>query len=285
MADITPEKSSDTLKRMKTAESVFLPISRETFEKLYLSPKHTSVAGDLRKILGNPTPICLMGFLIASTPNACILMGWRGTGGHGGAILPAYIFFGGFIQVLGATGEWIIGVLCSLHMVYRHLPHPCSLAFCLLAFWIVQGTTLMPFFETGAHYSPTGNSLEGQATASHAASIGFYYVSLAILTTIYLICSIRTNICLFRALFLLIMTFSLIAGSYFQLANGAAELAARLLVVAGAFNFALCMPIWHIFLVQMLEAVDFPISLPVGDLSGVVLGRSQKVKRGGGVEE
>lgn len=48
-----------------------------------------------------------------------------------------------------------------------------------------------------------------------------------------------------------------------------------LLQAAGAFNFALCIPIWHIFLMQILEAVDFPFRIPVGDLSSVVPGRSQ----------
>ncbi|CEL03788.1 Putative GPR1/FUN34/YaaH-class plasma membrane protein [Aspergillus calidoustus] len=290
MSDITIDKSEETLNRMKTAESVFLPISRETFEKLYLSPKHPSVVGDLRKKFGNPTPICLMGFLLAATPNACILMGWRGAGGNGGAILwvlflsqfsvwisdlidsrcrPVYIFFGGIVQLLGGIGEWIIGNTFS-----------CALFFTYGTFWLVQGATLMPFFATGTNYSPTGNSLEGQQTESYAASVAFYYVFLALLTFIYLICSIRTNICLFTALFLLVITFALTAGSFFQLANGEAELAHRLQVAGGAFNLALCFPIWHIFLTQVLEAVDFPIVLPVGDLSTVIPGRSQKVKRG-----
>lgn len=47
---------------------------------------------------------------------------------------------------------------------------------------------------------------------------------------------------------------------------------------AGAFNFALCIPIWHIFIAQILEAVDFPFALPVGDLSTIVIGRSQKLR-------
>lgn len=81
------EKLEDTLRPIRTAESVLLPIPRDTFEKLYLSPKHPSTASDLRKKVGNPTPIALMGFLIASTPNACIMMGWRGAGGGGGAIM------------------------------------------------------------------------------------------------------------------------------------------------------------------------------------------------------
>lgn len=77
----------DTLNRSQTTESVFLPISREAFEKLYLSPKNPHVSSDLRKKVGNPTPISLLGFLIASTSNACIMMGWRGSGGEGAAIM------------------------------------------------------------------------------------------------------------------------------------------------------------------------------------------------------
>lgn len=93
MSDINSDKQGDSLDRMKTAESVFLPISRETFEKLYLSPKHPSVEGNLRRKLGNPTPICLIGFLIASTPNACMLMGWRGAGGNGGALMYVHPYY------------------------------------------------------------------------------------------------------------------------------------------------------------------------------------------------
>lgn len=48
---------------------------------------------------------------------------------------------------------------------------------------------------------------------------------------------------------------------------------------AGAFNFALCLPIWHIFIAQILDAVDFPFSLPVGDLSTVILGKNQKARK------
>jgi uncharacterized protein len=33
---------------------------------------------------------------------------------------------------------------------------------------------------------------------------------------------------------------------------------------------------WYIFTVQILAAVDFPISLPIGDLSTVVKGASEK---------
>lgn len=48
---ITPE---DALKRVRTAGTISM--SPELFEKLYLSPQ-TNVQGDLRKTVGNPTPL------------------------------------------------------------------------------------------------------------------------------------------------------------------------------------------------------------------------------------
>jgi len=42
------------LKRIRTAGSI--SISPELFEKIYLSPQN-AVKGDLRKTLGNPTPL------------------------------------------------------------------------------------------------------------------------------------------------------------------------------------------------------------------------------------
>lgn len=36
------------------------------------------------------------------------------------------------------------------------------------------------------------------------------------------------------------------------------------------------MMIWYVLLVQLLEAVDFPITLPVGDLSNIIKGKSER---------
>lgn len=77
----------EAIRKSQTADSVVLP--RAVFEKLYLNPRTTGSANTLRKKVGNPTPIALIGFLIASTPYSMISMGWRGAGGHGAAILYA----------------------------------------------------------------------------------------------------------------------------------------------------------------------------------------------------
>ncbi|KAJ5249076.1 hypothetical protein N7468_000527 [Penicillium chermesinum] len=226
--------TQEALKRIQTADSVLLPIPRDAFEKLYLTPK-TPAAGQLRRTFGNPTPVALMGFLLAATPNSMAAMGWRGAG-----------------------GKW------------RSYLAP---------FGIAQGTSLMPFFAVGTNYASSGNTLQGIQTPEYNATVGLYYVTLAIVTAVYLMCSIRTNVSLFLALFFLVITFALFAAVYFQNALGNTATAAKLQVAGGACNFVVCLPIWHIFIAQICEAVDFPFAIPVGDLSTIVIGRSQKARR------
>ena len=53
--NLGPQLGSDeALRRVRTAGSI--SISPELFEKMYLSPQN-QVKGDLRKIVGNPTPL------------------------------------------------------------------------------------------------------------------------------------------------------------------------------------------------------------------------------------
>lgn len=102
----TSDSREDTLRKIRTADSIAIPV--DVFEKLYLNPQQPA-AGHLRKTFGNPTPVALVGFLISATPNAIALMGWRGSGGGGGAILTVFLFFGGMLQIIGGTMEFILG--------------------------------------------------------------------------------------------------------------------------------------------------------------------------------
>jgi succinate-acetate transporter protein len=85
---------------------------------------------------------------------------------------------------------------------------------------------------------------------------------MGILCFVYLICSIRTNLVFFLIFFTLTPAFGLLAGSYFQLANGRAALAVKLAEASGAFTFVTCLCGWYIFLAIMLASVDFPFDLP-----------------------
>jgi len=252
----------DLLRRVQTADSVFLP--RDVFEALYLNPER-NVAGDLRKKFGNPTPAALIGFVIAATPYACANMGWRGAGGLGGGIIPTMIFFGGALQIIGAIMEWVLGNTFSMCLFFTYG-----------TFWLVAGTQLVPAFGVGIQYSTTGDNLVGMTEPSYFATVGFYYVALAMLTTIFCICSLRTNLVFFCALFTLIFAFGCAAGAFFNIALGNVAAGGKLTIAAGAFTFALTMMIWYLLAVQLLEAVDFPLSLPVGDLSQVIKGKKEK---------
>jgi len=55
-------------------------ISQELFEKLYLPVRQQSQYG-LGQTFGNPTPVAIMGLVIAITPLSIELMGWRGANG------------------------------------------------------------------------------------------------------------------------------------------------------------------------------------------------------------
>lgn len=93
---------------------------------------------------------------------------------------------------------------------------------------------------------------------------------MGLMSFIYLICALRTNL-VFVAIFAgLLLTFVVLTGSYWNLAHGNVETAGKLQVTAGAFGFLAVMAGWWIFFAQMLQSVDFPVVIPVGDISHII---------------
>ncbi|KAE9363150.1 hypothetical protein N431DRAFT_357090 [Stipitochalara longipes BDJ] len=262
------------LRRIRTAGSI--SISPELFEKIYLSPQN-AVKGDLRKTFGNPTPVALLGFLLSLSPLSCDLMGWRGSGGNGAAGIGSYYFFGGLLMVVGGFLEFILG---------NTFPFVVFISFG--AFWLTFAATLQPFYYAYGSYAPTPTDPEsaGMSTVGFTASFGFFLVFMGVLCFIYLICSLRTNVVFVVIFFTLVIAFGLLSGAYWQIANALGDggdpatlaLAHRLQVAAGAFTFVTSMAGWWIFFAIMLAALDFPFQIPVGDLSTMIKGYSEKQK-------
>ncbi len=108
---------------------------------------------------------------------------------------------------------------------------------------------------------------------------GFFLLFMGLLSLIYLICALRTNL-VFVAIFLgLLLTFVILTGAYWHTALGHTEMAERLQVAAGAFGFLATLAGWWIFFAQMLASVDFPIQIPVGDISHLITPLSERVKQ------
>ncbi|MCJ1321246.1 hypothetical protein MMC15_006590 [Xylographa vitiligo] len=273
VADSIDRDYKEHLKRYETNGTISLPM--EVFEKIYLNPQ-LPVKGELRGTFGNPTPLALMGFLIASHPLGIALMGWRGAGGGGAATIGAFYFFGGLLQIIGSVLEWIIGNTFPF-VVFGSYG----------AFWLALGATLQPSFNAEGAYIPAGASaaVAAAGTAEFLSSFAFYLLFIGILTTIYMVIALRTNIVFVIIFLFLDLALYLLAAAYWTLAEGNTALGAQLEVAAGACVFVFCMAGWYLLIVQLMQAVDFPLSLPVGDLSTRFQGGAARRKARGDIEK
>lgn len=62
------------------------------------------------------------------------------------------------------------------------------------------------------------------------------------------------------------------------MSKGAMESAAQLQTVGAGLLLGVTLIGWYIFLALILSAVDFPYNVPLGDLSTIVKGASEKRK-------
>ena len=186
-------------------------------------------------------------------------------------------------MVVGGFLEWILG---------NTFPFVVFVSFG--AFWLTFAATLQPFYYAYGSYAPADATSEaaGLSTTGFTASFGFFLVFMGVLCFIYLVCSLRTNV-VFVVIFLtLVLAFGLLSGTYWQTAQSIAmetsdpalsaskaALAHRLQVAAGACTFVTSMAGWWIFFAIMLAALDFPFQIPVGDLSTLIKGYSQKERK------
>lgn len=249
------------LKRLRTAGSI--SITPELFEKIYLSPKN-QVSNNIRSTVGNPTPLAIAGFLLSLTPLSNVLMGWRGAGGLGAAETGVYYFFGGLLMILGSVLEFILGNTFPF-VVFGTFG----------AFWLSYGATLTPYFNAAVAYQPNEPATAAM-NPQFLATFGFFLVYMGLLCLLYLVCALRTNVifvCIFASL---VPAFGLLASVFWHGAQGI--LVPHQQTAAGALTFITSLLGWYLFFVQILAAVDFPLNLPVGDLSGMIKGASERKK-------
>lgn len=98
------------------------------------------------------------------------------------------------------------------------------------------------------------------------------------LSTVFLICSIRTNAIFVLTFLAAALGFMLATAAFWSLAEGSLVTGGMLVKGAGGCFFAAAMSGWYLFMAIMLGSVDMPFGLPVFDLSSVVKGASEKVK-------
>lgn len=60
-------------------------IPADMFDRMFLKSQDIASGKSTHRQFGNPTPLSVVGFLLALSPLSCDLMGWRGAGGNGAA--------------------------------------------------------------------------------------------------------------------------------------------------------------------------------------------------------
>lgn len=148
-------------------------------------------------------------------------------------------------------------------------------------FWFTFGGILCPVFGTYGFYAAPGDPAQtGLATTGFCASLGFFLVSFGLYCLILLVCSLRTNVVFVTIFATLVPAFACLGAAFWYMAEdytGTTATVTTLFKAAGAILFVTCASGWYILLAIMLAIVDFPFQLPVGDLSTVIKGRSERV--------
>lgn len=127
---------------------------------------------------------------------------------------------------------------------------------------------MVPWFAAIANYESTSPSgVKITDTASYDASLATWMIFMAVMCLIFMLCSIRANLALVVMQFFFVITFVLLPMSFWYQAAGEAVIGRNLQIAAGAVSFTGSCIGWYIFISIMFDAADFPLTLPVGDLS------------------
>ncbi|KAG4293502.1 hypothetical protein FPRO06_00087 [Fusarium proliferatum] len=247
-----------------SAESIRLPL--DVVEYLCSQSKN-STGHTQRQRLGNPAPVGLGGFLLCATPVSLSLLELQGVGGFAAAAnIGAYLGLGSVMLILGGIGEWVLGNTFS------------SVVFCLFGgYWLTLGITIIPGSGAYGIYSTTESAVDVLDNPQFYATFSFILVAMTILCALLTVASIRTNIVWFFMFVLLTTYFGCLAGSFFTFMEKPSS-ALLLQKVGAGFLFAATILGWYMWFALILLSVNFPISLPVGELSSIVPGRNNQAE-------
>jgi succinate-acetate transporter protein len=140
------------------------------------------------------------------------------------------------------------------------------------AFWFAFGGTYMPLFATNASVKSTGNQAD-----DFDHNFAWFLLGMALLCLLYTICAFRMNLCLFIILFTFFVAFGCLSASDFS-ASQSSSASKVFLKAGGVWALIGCLVGWYVLTSNLFEEVDFPVSLPLGDLStclGKITGASR----------
>lgn len=144
------------------------------------------------------------------------------------------------------------------------------------AFWLSFGATLTPYFNASIAYDPE-HPAQSSSDPVFGSTFAFFHVYMAVMCFVYLIVALRTNIVFVLIFATLVPAFACLAEFFFQIGEGTVNLTMQ--HAAGGLTFVTSLLGWYLFFVQLLAAVDFPLNLPVGDLSRFIKGAGERANK------
>ena len=123
---------------------------------------------------------------------------------------------GGLLQIIGCILEFFLGNTFT-----------CVVFGTIGGFWLSMGATLQPFYNAEGAYANGATT----TTPEFAASYAYLLVIMGVISFMFLVCSLRTNVILVLLFVCLTMAFGLLAGAYWNLSGGHLSLALKLQTV------------------------------------------------------
>lgn len=143
------------------------------------------------------------------------------------------------------------------------------------AHFLTYAATFQPFYGAVSLYTTDGSQTQ---TPAFLSSFAFYAIFMAVLSFVFLVCSLRTNGIFVMVFIGATLGFTLAAAAFWSLSAGHL-VGLKLVQGAGGCFFVSCMFGWYLLAVIMFAEIDIFTGLPVFDLSTMITGASQKAAK------
>ena len=111
------------------------------------------------------------------------------------------------------------------------------------AFWLSFGATLTPYFNASIAYDPT-HPATSASNPVFAATFAYFLVYMGVLSFIYMIVALRTNIIFVLIFVSLVAAFSCLSALFFGIAESNPNI--TLQHAAGGLTFVTCLLGWYL---------------------------------------
>lgn len=253
-----------------------MQLSADQYERLFFQP--TAAKGDLAKRLGNPTLLGLCGFLVPFTSVVFSCLQFRGSNSTSFTEFSgAFYFLGGIAMVIAGICEFVLGNTFPFAVFIIFGSHWCQVAY-----------SFDPAHNLTGAYGNTAAAALSRPLTSGAAN---YDIAMTLISFVFFLASLRTNVPFAMAIFFLIPLFAFFAAAEWQLGSSGGdplkiEHAAYLLKIAGGFGFITMISGWYLAIITACASTGVPCPLPIFDLSTKVFAGSsaKKMEHAGSVQ-